>query len=347
MEDHYFKNIVNTLILVSLLVLSFFIIRPIGVSILWGIILAFLFMPAYNFIYKRTKWANFSAGLLCIILILLIILPIWFFTPIMLKQSLELYASVQNLDLVTPMREVFPSLFASADFSAKAGSMLQDFAKKMVNSLVDSVASVIFNFPSIMLNLVIVFFVFYFVLRDKEKLVAYIKSLLPFSKEVENKFFEYTSNITYSVLYGQFLVGILQGCIIGVGFFVFNVPHALILTLGSMIAAIFPVVGTTTIIWIPVVIYLMLHGASTVAIVSMVIIGIISTNIDAILRPMIVSRRVDISSAIIIIGMVGGVLFFGIIGFIVGPLVLSYLLIALEVYRTKKAPTIPIVEKKE
>ena len=82
-----------------------------------------------------------------------------------------------------------------------------------------------------------------------------MKSLLPFSKEVEKKIFDYSKGITSSVLYGQVIIGILQGIAAGLGFFIFGVPKALFLTLLAMMAGIFPIIGTT-IIWLPVAIYL-------------------------------------------------------------------------------------------
>ena len=44
------------------------------------------------------------------------------------------------------------------------------------------------------------------------------------------------------------------------------------------------------------------------------------------------------NSSIILIGMIGGLFFFGILGFILGPLILAYLLIVLEIYRKKRIP---------
>ena len=189
----------------------------------------------------------------------------------------------------------------------------------------------------------VVFVTFFFVLRDKEKLIDYIKSLLPYSKEVENKIFHYTKGITFSVLYGQVVVGILQGVLVGIAFFVFGVSNALLLTLLATLAGIFPIIGTA-IVWIPVVIFLFLAGDSFSA-TGVIIVGLISSNIDNILRPMIVSKRVNISSAVIMIGMIGGFFLFGILGFILGPLILAYLLIILEIYRDKKSPGIFINEE--
>ncbi|MFH1661786.1 MAG: AI-2E family transporter, partial [Candidatus Falkowbacteria bacterium] len=189
---------------------------------------------------------------------------------------------------------------------------------------------------TLFLQSLVVLFTFFFVLRDKEELVLYLKSLSPFTKEVEKKFFDSSKRITASVIYGQVIIGLAQGLVAGVGFFIFGVPNALFLTMLAALAGIFPVIGTA-IIWVPVVIYLVLEG-STFATVGVGIFGIISSSIDNFLRPIIVSKRTDIHISVLLVGMIGGLFLFGVLGFILGPLILAYLFILLEVYRNRTVP---------
>jgi len=338
MDDAYFKKITTTILLAVLIVLSFFLLKPILLSIIIGLIMAFIFSPVYDWINKIIKSKNISAVLICLLLVLLIILPIWFLTPILIDQSFKIYQASQQLDFVTPLKAIFPSLFASEAFSAEIGSILYSFVTKVTNSLVNSLSQLILNFPTLSLHFLVVFFTFFFVLRDKEQFISYIQSLLPFSKEVEKKLFESSKGIAISVIYGQVIIGIIQGITIGIGFFIFKVPNALFLTLLATLAGIFPIIGTA-IIWLPVSIYLIMGGNSLSAL-GLVIFGLISSNIDNLLRPIIISKRVKMHPSLIFIGMIGGLFLFGILGFILGPLIIAYLLILLEVYRTKKSPEI-------
>ena len=91
MDDDYLKKIILTVILSVLVVLSFLILKPILLSIIIGIILTVIFAPVYDWLYKTTKSQNLSAAIVCFVLILLIILPFWFLTPIFVKQSFEVY----------------------------------------------------------------------------------------------------------------------------------------------------------------------------------------------------------------------------------------------------------------
>lgn len=338
MEEEYIKKIMSALVLFILIVLSFFLLRPILLSIILGIILAFIFNPLYKIIHKKTKSKNLSAFIVCSILVVLIILPIWFLTPIVIDQSIRVYQVSQQVNFVEPLKSIFPSIFASEEFSSEIGSAIRAFVANTANKLVNALGDMILNFPTLFLQFIVVCFTLFFILRDKEELGFYITSLSPFSKDVEKKFLESSRAITASVIYGQVVIGILQGAIAGLGFFIFLVPNALLLTLLACLAGIFPIIGTT-IVWAPVVIYLFI-GGNTFAAIGVIFFGTIAATIDNFLRPIIVSKRTHIHSSVLLVGMIGGLFLFGVLGFILGPLILAYLLILLDIYRNKNVPGI-------
>lgn len=344
MEDIYFRKIMTTIILVILIVLTFFLLRPILLSIIAGLILAFIFYPVYARVNKIIKSPNISAGLLCFLLFILIGLPIFFLVPIVLEQSVRFFSSAKEIDFIELIRNVFPSLF-SITSSGEIGSIIQSFVNNATSNLLNSISEFFLNLPTFFLQSLVVFFTYFFSLRDKDKLIQYIKSLSPFSKEIEKKFFDSSKTITNSVIYGQIVIGTIQGLVIGLGYFIFGVPNALILTLLSCMAGIFPIIGTS-IVWIPVLIYLFITGNSF-SVVGITIFGLLSSSVDNLLRPIFVSKFAKMNSLLILIGMIGGFFFFGILGFILGPLILAYLLILLEIYRTKNISGIFVFESKE
>ena len=334
MDEKYIKKVTSLLILIILVVLSFLLLRPILLSIIVGIILAFIFSPIYNRLYKLTKIKNLSAGILVVVLLILIVLPIWFLTPILVDQSIKIYTSAQQADFVTPLKTIFPNLFASEEFSAEVGSIVHSFVTRTANYFVNAISGIILNFPVLFLKMLVVFFTFFFVLRDKEKLIQDLKSILPFSRDIKKKLFDSSKEITKAIIYGQVIIGSIQGVVLGIGLFIFRVPNALILTSVSILAGIFPIIGTG-IVWIPLTIYLVIAG-NNLAAIGVLIFGLISSSLDNFIRPIIVSKRTELNSSIILIGMIGGLFLFGVLVVILGPLILAYLLILLELYRSKK-----------
>lgn len=334
MEEEYVKRTGFIIILCLLLVLCFFLLKPILISIILGMLLAFIFSPVYDRLNKKTKSKNISAAIICFLVALIFASCIWFFTPIAIEQSMKIYTGAQQMNFATILKKISPSFFASEQFANEIGSIIQSFITRSVNSLSTSLSEILLHFPTLLLQAFVVILTFFYLLRDKEELGAYIKSISPFSKEIDTKFFEYSKGITSSVLYGFVIVGILQGVIVGISLFLFNVPNALLLTLLSIVVSIIPILGPF-LIWVPVAIYLFM-AQNVFQALGVSIFGIIASSVDNILRPLIVSRRTSLPTSLVFLGMIGGFFFFGILGFILGPLIIAYLLIFLEIYRSKK-----------
>ena len=342
MDNEYFKQVSITIILVFLIVLSYLLLKPILISILSGIVLAFIFYPLYEWTNKKTKNKTLSASLMCLILILILILILWYLIPILVEESVKIYNSSQNTDFVGLLKTAFPSLFQTESLSNEIGAMINSFVSKGANALITSFSKVFLNLPTIFLYALVILFTFFFSLKDSDQVSDYIKSLLPFNKEIEEKLFKSSRDITKSVLYGRILLGIAQGLIVGIGFFLLKVPNATLLTVLSIFAGVFPIIGTV-VVWLPMTIVFFINGNTFVA-WGIVLFGLLATFFESIVQPIVLARMIKMNSSIALISMVGGIYVFGIIGVILGPLIIAYLLIILELYRKKKTPSI-LIEK--
>lgn len=332
-DDNYFKKIIIIIIIGGLLVLSYLLLKPILLAILFSVFLAFVLTPLYDFINRKIKIPNLSALIICVVLIVLMILPIIFFTPILIQQSVKIYTAAQQLDFITPFKKIFPSLFVSEEFSIGLANTIHTFVVNTTNSLLNSVSQILLDLPTILLQLTIIFFTLFYVLRDKKGIVDYVMSILPFSPEIETKLIKATKDVTFSVLYGMIIIGVLQGIIVSIGFFAFGVPNALLLTIFAVVAGILPIIGPA-IIWVPVMIYLLVAG-NTVAAVGMIVFGLLSHIPDYLVRPLYLSKRTNLSPVIALIGMIGGIFTLGVLGVVLGPLILSYLLIVMDLFKKK------------
>ncbi len=337
MENKEIKKYFSLGIFLVLLLLSFFLLKPILMSIFAAIFLAFIFAPVYNWINKKIKNRNISAGIVCLSLILLIAIPLWFLIPVLLNQSIDIFRSSLSIDFITPLKDAFPQLFSSGELSAEIGVAIQSFVTNLTTLSMNLIADFLLEFPNLFLQWLVVLFTFFFVLRDHKQFVNYIQSILPFSKDLEKKFLKSTKDITSSILYGQILIGGLQGLLVGAGFFIFGVDNALFFTVLAVLAGVFPIVGAT-IVWIPVLIILFFQGEGLFTLVGITIFGILGSFFENSVKPAMVSRKTNIHSGVILIGMIGGVLLFGLLGFILGPLIFAYLIIFIETFRDRKVP---------
>jgi predicted PurR-regulated permease PerM len=331
-----FKQLITGVLILGLFFLAAMIIKPIIISIISGILLAYILYPLYNWLLRKLKNENLSALIICLGLLIIIFGMISLILTSLLNQAVNIYSALQNIDLANVLERALPK-FLTTEISSTIGGSLNTFISKLFSNLLDATGEFILNIPIFLLQLFVAIFIFFFALKDGKKAIEYIKSLNLLEKETQEKLFKQFKDITYSVLMGQIVVGIIQGLIAGIGYFIFGVPNALILTLLTMIIGVIPLIGPW-LVWIPVVIYLFATGHSGAGLGLLIYGLVIISWLDAFIRPLIVSKKTRINSAIVIIGMVGGLFVFGILGLIIGPLVLAYVLLIIELYR-KRTPT--------
>ena len=268
--------------------------------------------------------------IIVLLLIFLLFIPIWFLFPVVTRQIFDSYTYSQKIGFSAIIGKILPEAL-STDTTA----MINSFISKLVNSIFSSFSDSLLNIPSLLLQIAVILLVFFFAMRDADKLKKYIKDISPFSKSLEENLEKQFRDITNSVVYGHIVFGIIQGILTGIALFILGIQNALLLTIIAIFAAIIPILGAW-LVWVPVVIYLFISGRTGAAIFLLLYGSILVSWIDNILLPYIVSRKANVSSAVVLVGMLGGLFVFGILGLILGPLILSYLVILLDAYKNKK-----------
>ncbi len=334
-DEKDIKKFSVVLLALILIVLSFIILRPILLAIIAGLILAYVFHPVYKGLLKVFRGKNVTALTMCLLILLVIIIPLWFLVPVVVKQVFDFYSYTQAENLVKKISDAFPSLFTSETFTREFGTALNNLISKAANVILAGFSNILVDLPLIIIQMVVVLFVFFFALRDSSQLGEYARGISPLNKDLEENLSKQFKDITFGVIYGQIIVGVIQGILTGIGLMIFGVKHALLLTLLASLAAIIPFIGAW-LVWLPASILLITSGSVTNG-VSLLIYGIVFVSwIDNVIRPYIISRRAKIHSVIVFVGMIGGLIIFGVLGIFLGPLVLSYLLILLDYYKQKK-----------
>jgi len=174
-------------------------------------------------------------------------------------------------------------------------------------------------------------FVLFYLLRDGEKLMAWIRNATPLPGDVQTKLYDRVDDMTRAVLLGHVLVAIIQGAIAGLGLVVVGIPNVLLWTGVMILLALLPFIGTFF-VWGPAGIYLLSAG-ETVGGVFLLAYGTVIVGIsDEYLRPVIVDRYAEVSPAIIVIGVIGGLSAFGVMGLFIGPIIVGALKAAIEVF---------------
>ena len=325
---------ISIIILVGILVvLGFLVVRPFLLPIIGGLLLAFVFMPFYKRINKYVTNKSLAASIVAGVIVVGLVAVLWFSAPILIKQVFELYLSIQKLDIQKIITTIFPT--ASETLVAQITSTLNSATSKAFAGGASYISGFITDLPKILLDFFILGFIFFFALRDSDKLSVFVKGISPLNEAKEKVVVKHFKDMTSAVIYGWVIVGIIQGTLAGIGFFIFGISNALILTIFAIFLSIIPFLGPMF-VWIPVGIYMASTGSSSSTLVAYLLYNILVVSlVDNILRSYIVSKRTNVPSAVVLVGMIGGIFAFGVVGLIIGPLMLAYLLTLLESFKDK------------
>jgi predicted PurR-regulated permease PerM len=322
-------------LLIIFLILAIIIIRPLFVSILAGIILAYLFYPFYNFLLKYLKNKSLTAFLVCIIFILVLGLGLWFGAKALSDQAYEFYKNVREYNLVEKVSDLLTkSIIKNEEFANYIGSQIKVGLLGVGRGILAKANEFIANILAFLIQLFVTFFTMFYFLRDGEKIYKEIEEILPFEEKVKQKIRKRTQEVTKGVVYGRVVVGIIQGLVAGVGYYVFGIKHPLLFTVLSIFFAILPFVGAW-LVWIPVGINFIFSAGWQIGILHFLYQLIITNQVDNVISPYIVGKTTRMNNVVVLIGMIGGIATFGIVGLIVGPLIFEYLFILLEIYKEK------------
>lgn len=124
-----------------------------------------------------------------------------------------------------------------------------------------------------------------------------------------------------SVVNGVLGTSLVQGILLGFSFWLAGVPGAVVLGALGVIMTLLPM--GIVVLWLPAALWLMSDGHTGWAVFVMVWNGLFVGSLDNVLRPYLISRRIRMPMVLIFLGVLGGLVAFGIIGIFVGPVLLA------------------------
>jgi predicted PurR-regulated permease PerM len=160
--------------------------------------------------------------------------------------------------------------------------------------------------------------------------------MLPIGGERRRLLGQHLLDTTRAVFMGIGLTAVVQGTLVGIGFWIAGLPSPLVFGVVAIFAALIPMVGAA-LVWAPAAIYLAAHGdyghAIFLAAWGVVMVGMV----DNVLRPMLISGRAEVPTLAVFLGVMGGLAAFGFIGLFVGPIALGLLVAVFRFEREELA----------
>lgn len=172
------------------------------------------------------------------------------------------------------------------------------------------------------LNAVITLFTLFFLFLEGRSMRRRAAAILPLTGEQVEKLFGGIENTIIGTVYGGLVVAAVQGAMIGLALWILGVPSPVLWGVVAAFFALLPVVGTAA-VWVPAAIYLFATGHWIQAIILIVWGAFVVGSIDNVLRPYLISGRVQMHTLLIFFAVFGGVNVFGFLGLVIGPVILA------------------------
>lgn len=179
--------------------------------------------------------------------------------------------------------------------------------------------------------LFIMLYTMFFFLIDGDKLIDKILYYLPLKDQDERRMLDKFTSVTRATLKGTAVIGILQGVLTGLGFAVVGIHSAVFWGAVTAILSFIPGVGSA-LVWGPAVIILAATGNFAKAIGLGVFCAAVVGSIDNLLRPLLVGRDTQMHELMILFGTLGGIIMFGVMGVIIGPIIAALFVTVWSIY---------------
>jgi len=316
------------------------VINPFLNAISWGIVISLVFYPLYSVILKRIKNHTISSVITLLVIICIIFGPFTYLAYLIIQEIYTLIDYIKSHELTTLDKILqYPIIKSISKKILNALNMSQAELKKTIianltelgKDMLGRITSNIGNIVSKVIDIVFVFLTVFFLLLDGPKFLNKIQEYIPFSKTQKETLIKQVKDIVISTIYGGVTVAFIQGIIGGISFFILGIPSAVLWGLCMFLASFVPILGTF-IIWGPGAAYLFFNGFILKGFI-LILIGIfIISMVDNILRPLIVKGKTRLPTILIFFSILGGIKLFGLIGFIMGPLILALFISLLEIF---------------
>lgn len=319
-----------------------FLFLPFFSAIIIASILAVLFQRPYQWLLRETHESHTTSALLtCLLVAFVIVVPVFVVLTFAVNEAGTLYSSMsegQSAETIATrfftsvgQLPVIGQFFRSNIFSAETFSTDIQAVSKNALGLLQAAYQGIAHF---FFWIFVMFFALFYFLVDGNRAVNYLTRVSPLRDEHDRMLMKKFVSISRATIKGTILVGIVQGVLGGLAFWIVGIPSPFVWGLAMVFFSIIPMVGSG-IIWFPAGIILLLLGNIWQGLFVLGVgMGLVST-IDNILRPKLVGRDTNMHPLLVFFATLGGLSLFGLLGFIIGPIIVALFLALADIYMTE------------
>lgn len=336
-----FRKAFLLLLVVGITILFLLVIKPFVLTVFLAAMFAGLAYPLFKWFRRKLGGRQRLAALATIAALFVgVLIPTAGFLAIVANEAVQVGLGAQawvesQADWLGELRATIERRVPAAGRFMPDGTQLAEQIRDVVGStgpfIMGSLAAATLGTLSFLLQLFILLYaLFYFLIRGP-KLLRQILYYVPLSPDEEGQLLERFVSVTRATLKGSLLIGVIQGGVAGLAFWVAGVPAPAFWGMVMIVLSIIPAVGAS-LVWVPAVIYLFVIGRTLPAVGLLIWCAVVVSTIDNFLRPMLIGRDARMADLLILLSTLGGIFLFGAVGFIVGPIVAALFVTVWHIY---------------
>lgn len=303
-----------------------------------ALILFVIFRSLYHFLIRKASIGKqFAAILVIIISIFVVLIPLYFLLSVIVSEIQQLLFDQASINASIQagghfLMELLLRLNIPADiFQTKIEEKAMELASQAVNYTSLFILGSIQSLSHQSIGLLIMYFLLYYLfIGEDSDFMRKMSVAVPFNEENTATLLEEFRTIVRTTLIATGAVAFVQGAILTIVFLIFNIQGAVLWGALAAILSFLPVVGAP-LVWVPIIIIQLMQG-NYIAGICILVTGLFISVIDNFLRPIIQKKVGEIHPFLSLLGVVIGVSLFGLIGIVIGPLLLSYFVLTVQMF---------------
>ncbi len=345
------EKIVLVAFFLLILVLTFLIAKPYLLTILTASVLAYITYPLYIKVLALVKFKHVAASIMVLFVFLVVAIPMFFLGSLIAKQTaVGLATGFEYIDNVIAQEDcsLNSKTLCTLINQTKAFTTTQiydtylktDFPGLMspVDSLLQFSSKSFFALTGFLVQFFIMLFALFFFFIDGNLIWEKISLALPMSKRYKDRIIQKFKDTTSGVVYGQLLTSLIQGFVASIGFILFQAPSAIMFGVVTAFTSMIPFLGAVS-VWLPLAVIKIVTSTIHNDIggvwlgIGLGLYGLIFiSTVDNIIKPKLIGEKAQLHYFFALIGVLGGISLFGIIGVLLGPIIMSLFVTVFNIY---------------
>ena len=340
MTDDRFRKAFLLALVIAVSVGFFLTIRSFLMTILVAAIFAGLAYPLYSYLRARLGGSRpLASAATPVLTIVLFVAPLLGILTVVVNQAIRITTTVKPLverlvkepsyldqqlqripghELVAPYRE---------QILTRAGDIIDTLGTFLVGSLSDATRGTV----TFVFHAVLFLYTMFFLLMDGPAMLRAILAHLPLRDTEKEQMKDRFLAMTRATIKGTMIIGVIQGTMSGLAFWAVGIPDAIFWGVVMVVLSILPVIGGA-LVWVPACIILAVTGEFLRAALLAGFCSLVVGSVDNVLRPRLVGRDTKMHDLVILFSTLGGIITFGPIGFIVGPILAGLFVTSWEIF---------------